>query len=176
MKLKIGNKVYLQKYEVAFIMNYLSKFPASFLNETFSDANDGIFMMNALGDDTFDFKTVYEDPKNVAWLMEQTWLADFDIYSKMPLDELEESLERLESEYSARNAKLKAKGEGYSTEDVESLNKLGHKTNSLDYLVMFRRGKLNFIFPEGYECPKGIFKKPSFFARLFAKLFSRSAQ
>ena len=176
MKLKIGNKVYLQKYEVAFIMNYLSKFPASFLNETFSDANDGIFMMNALGNDTFDFKTVYEDPKTVAWLMEQTWLADFDIYSKMPLDELEESLERLKSEHSTRSDELEAEGEDYQEEDIESLNKLAHKINSLGFLVMFRRGKRNFIFPEGYKCPKDIFEKPGFFARLFAKLFSRSAQ
>lgn len=174
MKLKIGNKVYLQKYEIAFITHHLSRFPKGFLEETF--ANDDIFMMNVLSDNTFDFKTVYEDPKIVAWLMEQTWLADFDTYSKMPLDELEESLERLKSEHSARSAELEAEGEDYQEEDIESLNKLAHKINSLGSLIMFRRGKLDFIFPEGYECPKDIFKKPSFFARLFAKLFSRSAQ
>ena len=174
MKLKIGNKVYLQKYEIVFITHYLSRLPKGFLEETF--ANDDIFMMNVPSDDTFDFETVYEDPKIVAWLMEQTWLADFDTYSKMPLDEIEESLERLKSEHSARFDELKAKGEDCQKEDIESLNKLAHKINSLNHLVMFRRGKRNFIFPEGYECPKDIFEKPSFFARLFAKRFSRSAQ
>ena len=169
MKLKIGDKVYLQKYEVAYIMHSLNKLPQSIVQETFN--SEGFFFMKGPADG-LRFECVYEDPNNVRWLMEQDWIIDFNEYVEAPLGELEALQECLKAEYSTGikrfNAKNKTYREVFFDEESEKFDRLKHKIVSLGYLIELHKGTITFAFPDGYHDKTSIFqKKLSFFARLF---------
>lgn len=182
MKLKIGDRVYLQKYEVAHIMNDLNSFPCGILQETFGDEDSGFFFMNGPVDG-FRFECVYKEPENVKWLMEQDWIVDYDEFAEMPLAELEALQERLKAERSAGidefNAKDEAYREAHFDEESDRFDKLGHKIVSLGYLIKFRKGEVEYVFPDEYQGKTAISsasdatstpqKKLGFFARLFGR-------
>ena len=181
MKLKIGDKVYLQKHEVAYIMNDLNSFPGGILQETFGDEDSGFFFMNGPVDG-FRFECVYKEPANVKWLMEQDWIVDYDEFAEMPLAELEALQERLKAERSAGidefNAKDEAYREAHFREESDRFDKLGHKIASLGDLIGFRKGEFKFVFPDEYQgkttsgasgATSTSKKKPGFFARLFGR-------
>lgn len=174
MKLKIGDKVYLQKYEVAHIMHELNGFPGSILDETFGGDEDSFFFING-PTDGFRFECVYKEHENVKWLMEQDWIVDYDEYAEMPLAELRAFQERLKAERSADIDEFNAKDEAYREthfdEQSDKFDKLKHKIASLGDLIRFRKGEIIFGFPDEYQgktasTPQ---KKPGFFARLFGR-------
>ena len=183
MKLKIGDRVYLQKYEVAHIMHKLNGFPCGILEETFNNDEDSSFFIMNGPTDGFRFECVYKEPANVKWLMEQDWIVDYDEYAEMPLAELEALQERLKAECSADidefNAKDEAYREAHFSEESDKFDKLGHKIASLGYLIKFRKGEVKCVFPDEYQGKTAIpgassatstpQKKPSFFARLFGR-------
>ena len=182
MKLKIGDKVYLQKYEVAHIMHKLNRFPSGILDETFSGNEDGLFIMNG-PTDGFRFECIYKKPENVRWLMEQDWIVDYDEYVEMPLAELEALQERLKAERSADIDEFNTKDEAYRKahfdEESNRFDKLRHKIVSLGYLIKFRKGEVECVFPDEYQSKTTISgasgatsiprKKLSFFAQLFGR-------
>ena len=176
MKLKIGDKVYLQKYEVSHILHDSNAFPSSILDETFDDGKCKAFIMNGPADG-FQFKCVYEKPENVKWLMDQSWIVDYDEYAEMSLAELEALWEHLRVKRSTGIDEFNAKEEAYKKthfdEASEKFDKLGHKITSIGYLIRLRRGEVEFIFPVEYRNRTTITsapqKKPGFFARLFGR-------
>jgi len=182
MKLKIGDRVYLQKYEVAHIMHELNGFPGGILDETFGSDEDSFFFMNG-PTDGFRFECIYKEPENVKWLMEQDWIVDYDEYAKMPLAELEALQERLKAERSANidefNTKDEAYREAHFDEESDRFDKLGYKIVSLGYLIKFRKGEVECVFPDEYQSKTAISgasdatstpqKKLGFFARLFGR-------
>ncbi len=103
MKLRIGNKVYLQKYDVVFITRELSSFPMSLFDEVFRDEAPFI-MMNF--EDGLRFACVFEDSKNVEWLMAQDYFVDFEQYKEMPASELKALRTRLEERRSIASTSL----------------------------------------------------------------------
>jgi len=181
MKIRIGEKVYLQKYEVAHILHSLNGFPATVIDEIFGDGESNFFFMNSSADG-FRFESVFKDPASVKWLMEQDWIVDYDEYSKMPLPELEVLTERLKAEHVAGIDEFNAKDETYREkhfeEESDKFHKASHKISSLNSLISARKGEVIFVFPDGYHgkttpgisgatsAPK---KKPSFFTRLFGR-------
>lgn len=181
MKVEVDEKVYLQKYDVAYILHDLNSIPATVMNEVFGDGEDGFFFMNDLTD-AFRFESVFENPANVKWLMEQDWIVDYDEYSEMPLPELEALVERLKLEYDAGIGEFNARNEAYRKKHFEEIgdkfHKDRHKISSLGYLISARKGKVTFVFPDGYQgkttpgasgATSTSKKKPSFFARLFGR-------
>ncbi len=189
MKLKIGDVVYLQKYEIAHIMHNLTRIPYDIIQETFNDDDDDFFCMDG-PNDGFWFRCAYIYPKNIEWFMQQDWIIDYSWYAKMPLKELEAIRERLEVECATSidkfNAKSKAYRKAHFEEKNDAFSKFEHKIASLGYLIDHLKGETTFTFPEGYqdeaatprssdEAPCNVStpsEKPSFFVRLF----SRSAQ
>ncbi|MBR0461086.1 hypothetical protein IJI91_03875 [Candidatus Saccharibacteria bacterium] len=183
MKLKIGDKVYLQKYEVAHIIHELNGFPGGILDETFGgDEGNSFFFMNG-PTDGFRFECVYKEHENVKWLMEQDWIVDYDEYAEMSLAELRALQKRLKAERSADIDEFNAKDEVYREthfdEQSDKFDKLGHKIASLGDLIRFRKGEIKFGFPGEYQGKTAISgassatstpqKKPGFFARLFGR-------
>ena len=183
MKLKIGDKVYLQKYEVAHIIHELNGFPGGILDETFGgDEGNSFFFMNG-PTDRFRFECVYKEHENVKWLMEQDWIVDYDEYAEMSLAELRALQKRLKAERSADIDEFNAKDEVYREthfdEQSDKFDKLGHKIASLGDLIRFRKGEIKFGFPGEYQGKTAISgassatstpqKKPGFFARLFGR-------
>lgn len=179
MKLKIGDKVYLQKYEVAHLMHNLNSFPGSVLDEIFSDGEGSFFFMVGPADG-FRFESVFKNPASVEWLMKQEWIVDYDEYAEMPLAELEALQERLKTERSANidefNTKDEAYREAHFDEESDRLDKFGHKIVSLGYLIKYRKGEVEYVFPDEYQSKTAISgasstpqKKLGFFARLFGR-------
>ena len=182
MKVKVGERVYLQKYEVAHIMHDLNSIPATVMDEVFGDSEGGFFFMNG-PTDAFRFESVFKNPASVKWLMEQDWIVDYDEYAEMPLAELEAFQERLKAERSADidefNTKDEAYGEAHFDEESDRFDKLGHKIVSLGYLIKFRKGEVRCVFPDEYQSKTAISgasgatstprKKLGFFARLFGR-------
>ena len=179
MKIKIGEKVYLQKYEVAYMMHKLSSMPGSIFDEIFG--GDEIFFMSS-AKDGFRFDCRFVVPKNVKWLMEQDWIVDYDKYTETPIHELEATVERLRVERSAEIAQFNNQDDDYRRQNYKQMNdkfnKSGHVISSFDNLIAARRGKIKFVFPEEYEhkdvtnVTSTIKKKLCFLTRLF----SHSAQ
>ena len=160
MKLKIGNKVYLQKYEVAHFFHQSNSLPVNILQETFK--NDDCYYGPT---SDFRFEYVYKDPENVKWLMEQDWIVDFDEYNEMPLAELGALKNQLKAECSANvdtfNANVATYRDMHFDEESAKFDKLRHKIASLEKLIKYRKGEIKFVLPTK--------KKPSFFARLFGR-------
>ena len=181
MKVKVGENVYLQKYEVAHIIHELNSIPASVLNEVFGDGESSFFFVNG-PTDAFRFGSVFKNPASVKWLMEQDWIVDYDEYSEMPLSELEALVEHLKAEHNTGIDEFNAKDEAYREkhfeEESDKFHKAGHKLSSLEDLISALKGEVAFVFPDGYQgktipgassatsTPR---KKPGFFARLFGR-------
>ena len=157
MKLKIDDTVYLQKYEVAYIMHALNRFPSSILQETFGGKDTGMFFfMCDLEQDGFSFECAYKEPKNVEWLMKQDWIVDYDKYPEdMSPDEIETLRGRLEAEFDADVNEFNNKDNDYKTkhynEESEKFDKRGHEITSLEYLIKFRKGEAEFSFPDEFQ-------------------------
>lgn len=159
MKLEIGGKVYLQKYEVNYILKNFKGVPSSILEEMFGDEDSCIFFTNGPVDG-FRFEYVYKGLANVKWLMKQDWIVDYDKFAEMPLAELKALQENLKAKRSADidefNAKDKAYKKAHSSEENDKFDKLGHKIASLGYLIKFREGEVEFVFPDEYQSKTAI--------------------
>ena len=152
MKIKIGEKVYLQKYDVAYITHCLDGFPGPIVQELFGDGE--MFFMNGM-EDGFRFDCIFSDPRNAKWLMEQDWIVDYDEYIKMPIDEFEGLIQRLAVEHDLEIDEFNNKDEEYRKEhfkeEHERFKKDSHKISSLDNLFQARKGKVKFVCPEEYQ-------------------------
>lgn len=176
MKLKVGECVYLQKYEIAHITHDLNSFPAGIFDELFGGGGEpGFFFMNG-PEDGFRFDCVFKNPQTIKWLMDQDWIVDYGEYAEMPTSELEKLIERLKQEHSTGVDEFNAKDEAYRekhfSEASEKFDQDAHKISSLEYILAARKGKAKFVFPDECQYKTAKEKKPSFFKRLF----SHSAQ
>ncbi len=152
MKIKIGKKVYLQKYEVAFIMHELESFPASIFDEVMK--GNKFFSVNG-PDDALKFGCVFTKNESVEWLMEQDWIVDYDRYAETPIPELQAIIELLMGEHNAEVEKFNSRSEKYRISHYNKANedfgKKAHKIMSLRDMVAARKGDVTFTFPNGYE-------------------------
>lgn len=167
MKLRIGEKVFLQKYEIAFLLCETKDFPADILREAAEPG--GVFRINSPMD-CFRFDCKFENPANVEWLSAQDWILDYDEYVQMPLDELAACREDLQHEILSCQELFRS-GQG----NLETLYKLDHQDASIRGIIEFRKGRTEFVFPSEYDGPVSF----SIFGNLvnrFRRLFSRGAQ
>ena len=178
MKLKVGEKVYLQNYDIAFIVYELDSLPIEISNELFSK-ND-IFHTSGRNNN-LRFEYSFEDPEAIEWLMSRDWIIDFDEYIDKSLSELESLLDQLCSEHSAKTGEFNTKSVEYRKEhydeETDEYNKREHRIDSLHLLINFRKGEIGFVFPKEYQnsAVTSTPKKPGFFAWLSEWLFGQGA-
>ena len=168
MKLKIKDKVYLQKYEIAFILEELESIPGCVYCE-FMDKHR-FFSINGT-EDKYNFDCVFENPESIKWLMEQDWIVDYKKFAKMSAAELISTIEHVDEEYTTKLDKFNAKDDTYRSKHyskaVEEFGKYEHQLESLSVLLAAKTGKLNFTFPENRK------KKDTF--NPLKRLLSRNA-
>lgn len=116
MKIKDGQKVFLQKYEVAYIMHELNLVPAGIIEEVFKDGKPFI-MANPIDGQVFD--CVFENPGTTEWLMEQDWIVDYDQYKNVPVVDLEALCKQLEDECSSGINDFNATDDAYRKEHFD---------------------------------------------------------
>lgn len=173
MKIKIGQKVYLQKYDVSYIMHDLNSVHYSIIDEIFKDSKS--FIMNGAMDG-YAFDCVFEDPTNVKWLMDQDWIVDYDQYKNKTAAEVvalcEELIEQGKIKAEEFNAKDPEYREKHFLECREHLSNLEHKLNSLEAMANYLDKKIKFALPKQigeHSVTLKNAKKPGFFARLFGR-------
>lgn len=172
MKIKDGQKVFLQKYEVAYIMHELNLVPAGIIEEVFKDGKPFI-MANPIDGQVFD--CVFENPGTTEWLMEQDWIVDYDQYKNVPVVDLEALCKQLEDECFSGINDFNATDDAYRKEhfdeQYEKFSKMRHKISSLYLMIEHLEKKTNFVFPDEISnhsiFQKNAKKKSGFFARLF---------
>lgn len=171
--MKIDQKVYLQKYDIAFITHALNIVPANFMNELFRDRK--MFIMSS-PEDGYVFDYVFKNPENVVWLMDQDWIVDYDQYRDKPPEELkaicEEIADRINISIRDFNNKDATYRNKHYDEFDEKINQIVHKLDSIEAIIEYFDGKLDFVFPEQLANHSPVSKpakKPGFFARLFGR-------
>lgn len=169
MKLKIGDKVYIQKYDAKYLLGHLGIFPDDLYSEIFSQ-NDGIFYMNA-GVDAMSFSIVFKKPKNVEWIMAQDFIPDYEELSKESVDDLQRTHDGLAATTDAEIQSFNDMPEKYREKNFSEKSKVfsfkGFKVFSIGMMIDYKKGEAEFTFPKEYGKDKT--KKPGFFARLFHK-------
>ena len=173
MKLKIGDKVYLQKCDVYHWMEEDCNVPLYVMQEVVDKGEVRHFKVGSLRD-SFKFRFVFKDPKSVEWLMKQDWIVDFDKYAEVPIDYLERLREHLRKEHIKYIESYNAEDDAYKVEHYADAciewEKYQQKKIAIENIIKYRRGECKFTFPRQYRT--GTTNKPSFFARLTG----RSAQ
>ncbi len=143
MKIIVGDKAYLQKFDLAFMLHEFSAVPGCIMMEAFSSAC--VVNVNG-GNDAVRFGFCFEEKETVDFIKECDWLMDFSEYSQKGIDELvalrdkaTESLKREVAEFNAGNLEYRKEHideceEGF---DHKQLQVLG-----LDMLIDCKKGKL----------------------------------
>lgn len=153
MKLKIGEKVYLQKYDAKYLLGHLGIFPENLYSEIFSQ-NDGVFFMNA-GTDAMSFTIVFEDQENVDWLMAQDFIPDFEELSKESVEDLQRTHDGLAaatiSEMESFNDMPSDYREKHFREKQNDFSFRGFKSFSISMMIDYLNGKAKFTFPKEYR-------------------------
>ena len=152
MKIKVGNKVYLQNYEADYIMRDVVGSPMSINQE--SSIESGTFFTDGPVEG-LRFGSIYKDPDNVSWIMAQDWIIDYEEYAKKSLQELEYLYECLKVECVSGIEEFNARDEVYRDlhydEESEKFSRLSHKIASIGLLIGVHKGKTNFILPSCYK-------------------------
>lgn len=149
MKLKIGNKVYLEKCILEFILNNHSKVPSSITQEA---CRESVFLV---GDPANKRQfQAFEMLKNIRWLQEQEWIIDYDEYSKKPLPDLRKQLDELKEQERAFLNKLGTEGKKHLLNEYSpELDKYAEvvcRRNSILEIIRFREGEIKLLLPDGY--------------------------
>lgn len=172
MKLDTGNEVYLQGYE----LNY-PKFPPNGFPESFSEEAPKQDEILLVPEDRFKFIHAFKDPENIAWLMSQDWIVDYNQCMKMSLSELKAYYRKVKQAYDAEINQFKNQDLEYRTKhiDAQSLEfgRTEHKIYSLEIMIKHRSHQIQFVLPDGTVVPSTFRQKLNHF---FARLFGLSAQ
>ncbi|MBR6505771.1 hypothetical protein IKT18_02990 [Candidatus Saccharibacteria bacterium] len=148
MKVKVGREVWIQKYEMAYIMREISDVPASLLEELF--AGGSVFTMTGF-DDSLKFACVFRKAKNVKWLMEQDWIVDYNAYKNVPYAALKSTRKKLIRSYRAETEAFDSREENFRrknrSEQEQRFSKMMHKEYSFELMLKYFKKKINFVVP-----------------------------
>ena len=149
MKLKVGDRVYVQRYDVYFFLRH-KDLCQSIVNELLSPDEEIDKFVAATN---FTFTNFICKPENVAWLMDAKYILDYEDYKNKSDVELNTLLQE---NIDARNKLLDdflLEPLDYQKEHHEELKTeldwYAHKTRALEAMLM--RGKEKFTFPKAYE-------------------------
>ena len=150
MKIKIGDKVYLQKYEVLRFVRGDAEAPMSILYEC---CGDDCLVVNG-PKDSFDFDCCFTKPENVSWLMKQNYIVDYDEYINVDVDSLRKLMKRLMCEHNDLIDSCKCSNSEHTDEQRENLSRelqsYKWKMSSISIMIDLLEGKRTFTYPDEY--------------------------
>lgn len=79
MKVKIGGKVFVQNFDIKFILDHYKEYPTEINDKIF--ANNTPFSITS-EQSKYCFRYCFEDPETTAWFDEQGWLLDYNFWSQ----------------------------------------------------------------------------------------------
>ncbi len=151
MKLKMGNKVFLQKYELSNMMKKPECYPGSILDEAFRYKP---FKALEYREDV-EFKYVFEEPNNVKWLMKQDWIVDYRTISNHSLPYLVDMVRDSKRYHAIRVDRFNAMPGlyrkifwwAYSRKFAREEFQIASILTMINYL----NHKIEFVFPDGFD-------------------------
>ncbi len=176
MKIQIGSKVYLQKYDLFKITRELNFAPTSIKKEA---ERRGTMFHLMEPNDAWNFDCVFSDPANVKWLMSQDWILDYRQFRRMPTERLAACRAKLDRQYKAEAdaiGKMCARREEHLRRQcTDYLVREQNRLQSLDLLI---NGQVNgFHLPRefytGHENDHG--SDHAGHSRFFMRFLRRSA-
>ena len=151
MKIKIGDKVYLQKYEVLRLIKDGVTVPGCMAYEYIGD--EGYHEVRSEKDE-YDFACCFKAEGSVDWLMKHSEIVDYDEYANIPADDLRSLMKRLMCEHNElidtfgyHTEEYKKKHEGEYKQDLGALK---WKMHSISILIDAIEGDTVFTYPEEY--------------------------
>ncbi len=147
MKVIVGdNKAYLQKIDLAFMIDELSAVPSCIMLEAFSSAR----MVSVCGgDDAASFGFCFESKEAVEFIKKCDWILDFSEYSQKDIDKLIALYDKMASE-------LRREIDDFNTADLDYRKKhFGECSEKFDHMKM---QAMNLEMLIG--CKKGKIKMP----------------
>lgn len=183
MKIKIGEKVYLQKYEVI----QLSQRPAIVAECVRNELIDsyGIIYSVPQDLDVYKFEYVFTNPDSVKWLMEQDYIVDYDELVDLPEAELMKRYKEASDQYDKIISNYHNYNSDYQRdhheETMNDIYRAKWKYSSIAEFIALTKGRISqFGFPKEYTGKRVEFlftqeepakKRPKIFECL-TKLFS----
>lgn len=166
MKLRYNNRVFLQQYDVAFLLDMPSEVP--------SQVYDEIFLKDAFYDkcsiDGYGFIYSFIKRESVEWLMSQDYILDYDDYRGYSPQDLERMISQTNQEFDELSKEFSKKDKRCRDLHFNEMNlenaKIGHRIKSLVALYKYRNLEIEFAFPD--QIPKRAVSKksPSLLSRL----------
>ncbi len=146
MKIKIGKKVYLQRYDLDFAVHKLCYIPRDFRDEL----SEKKMWNRARSDDqksALNFDCVFEKPGSVAWIMEQNWILDYEELNQMSIVDVKALLFKQDARFHALIDKWN-KGDIVETIRARSdLNRKKHIIDSIEIMIEYREGRMQPKLP-----------------------------
>ena len=158
MKKKVGDKVYLQKYDIGFITHELDEVPACIIDDLFGDRS---VFYSAGPEDAVNFDHAFTG-EAAYWIMAQKWLVDFDDHAKSTEKQVRELLDKEREQYDKDIAEFNAKDDDYKEKNFPTarveFDKRGHYLKSLSLMSLYLGGQKQFYVP-GVKKKRHLFKK-----------------
>ena len=146
MKIKMGDKVFLQRYDVAFVLQSVSDSPESIFYEAIDE--NGVFAMS--GKDRFDF-VPFKKESSIEWILKQEWILDLSQYVDIPIPDLKDLHKDWFRKYRALIEDFNKENIAYQILHLEELCKKAdledQKLFSLGIMIQYLEGKINFNLP-----------------------------
>lgn len=153
MKIKIGEKVYLQKYEIVKMRERPEIIAECVLDECARKYGSIFTVPQDLNVYRFDY--CFEEPECVEWLMAQDYIVDYDKYIdmdttmlKIKLKQCNDNQATIIEEYTDRDKEYR---EAHPNEMRNQLYCNKWKGSSIGELIALKNGAIpTFGYPEGY--------------------------
>ena len=147
MKVIVGNKAYLQKVDLVFMIHEFNGVPSCIMSEAFSTAC--ILTLNG-PEDAVCFGYCFESEKAVAFLRDNEQILDFSVYSQKTTDSLIALKAQLESDLKREIDNFNESSEDFRKKRYDELSE------RFDYMKL-QILNLDFLI----DCKNGKFKMPA---------------
>ena len=148
MKKILGDVVWVQKYDIAFIMNDLRSMPICIVDALFGSDN-AFFIMNG-GNDANAFSNSFTG-QAAEWLKMQPWLLDIDEWRKKTAQEIYEILAQEEASFKRSVSSFYEHDQHWQSEHFNEaddiFSKQSHRLRSMNLMIKWLDKEIKFKIP-----------------------------
>ena len=169
MKISHNGVVYLQGFDLAFILNFCSSIPADFLLECLGPEQKPLVVNH---DNQYSF-TAFKNPATVQWIDSKPWFIDYEHYVGLE-EETKDAINALVDDIARQHQELQDyRIRNEATKEIKrqmqfDLDCAFHQLDSLKIMYLHNRHKINFDLPPAFRGDPVTIQRPmSLFQRFF---------
>ena len=153
IKVITNQTVFIQDYDMRFIMDNITWMPNGILDECFATSPDGIVVYSEDPGKSWRFIHKFTDKRNVRWFREQKWLVDWNEVSRLTPDKLARTIQDLDFDLRRELSIFRDKPQEYKDENHTDFfrkhEKTAHELTSLILAHQYLTGDIWFHLPPG---------------------------